>query len=168
MTALFKKASILTLATAIAGGIVLSVGSSEPSTFEGQASAGTYSVVFDSGATFSGSTATKTSTPSSYQSKSITFVGGSATFPVTFSAGGVTEIHNLSSKILNMNTISLTFTGLSSATVFFKEDGGSWLNTSVTSGQVYDFSTQSVSPEFFDFTPGSGLVLESISITFSC
>lgn len=168
MTTLFKKVSILTIAVAIAGGIVISVGSSEPSLFEGQASAGTYSVVFDSSANFSGSTATKASTPATYQSKSITFVGGSAVFPVTFSGGGITEIHNLSYKILNMNTISFTFTGLASVTVFFKEEGGSWLNASLTSGQVYDFSTQSVSPEFFDLTPSSGLVLESISITFSC
>jgi hypothetical protein len=38
MTTLFKKLSITTLALAVAGGIVVSVGSSEPSTFEGQAS----------------------------------------------------------------------------------------------------------------------------------
>jgi hypothetical protein len=37
MTTLFKKLSITTLALAVAGGIVVSVGSSEPSTFEGQA-----------------------------------------------------------------------------------------------------------------------------------
>ena len=49
MTTLFKKLSITTLTLAIASGIVFSVGSSEPSTFEGQASGvpGSYTITLD-------------------------------------------------------------------------------------------------------------------------
>lgn len=168
MTTLFKKLTLSSLSLVVASGIVFSVGSSEPSLFEGQAAAGTYTVVFDSTATFSGNTATKSSTPASYASKSIFFFGGNATLPMDFSTNTVTEIHNLSYKILNMNTISIKFTGVATTTVSFKEDGGNWLNATLASEQVYDFSTQSVAPEFFDFLPSSSMILESITITYSC
>jgi hypothetical protein len=123
MTTLFKKLSITTLALAVAGGIVVSVGSSEPSTFEGQASTvpGLYTLTL-SGQTFTGASET---TVIKTAGLTVTFTATgttSSTFPLVATSTSVglnvksgTHIREIRSITVNTTastSISLTLNNL--------------------------------------------------------
>jgi hypothetical protein len=182
MTTLFKKLSITTLALAVAGGIVVSVGSSEPSTFEGQATTvpGLFTLTL-SGQTFSSNETTVIKTGD----LTVTFTATgttSSTFPLvatTTSVGlnvksgtHIREIRSITVNTTASTSISLTLnnlvqpdgsvgTGTSDPLVLVS---GTRLDTSLLGGSYPDSFALTVSGN--NETPRAQI--NSVVITYDC
>ncbi len=177
MTTLFKKLSITTLTLAIASGIVFSVGSSEPSTFEGQASS-IYSVTFNSSnSTFSSDVVTASATQSTTLRK-MNIIPGNSTptsgnFPfsirtmVPANESFVEFANNYGFEFKNMATISFS-TNITGLRVFYSSTetmGGSFFDASTTV-RNFPANTNYFSIRYFsDITTAS--VVE-FTITYNC
>lgn len=174
MTTLFKKLSITTLTLAIASGIVFSVGSSEPSTFEGQATS-VYTATFSStDSTLSSGIATANVTQSLYNRKINVLNTASANFPLSYtgtsSGDGTTElVNNIGFEIKNITSISINRTGSFSEPirVFYS-------NTTTFGSDQAQFTANdtpvAISGNYFKivfFNPAS-FSLNSITITYTC
>jgi hypothetical protein len=180
MTTLFKKLSITTLALAVAGGIVVSVGSSEPSTFEGQASTvpGLYTLTL-SGQTFTGSETTVIKTAG----LTVTFTATgttSSTFPLVATSTSVgLNVKNVDDNhIREIRSITVNTTDSSSISItlenIVKPNGDSANDTSgavpLTSVTRYDTLLLGTSyPDTFSLTVnGSSAQINSVVITYDC
>ena len=184
MTTLFKKLSITTLALAVAGGIVVSVGSSEPSTFEGQATTvpGLFTLTL-SGQTFTGSETTVIKTAG----LTVTFTATgttSSTFPlvatstsVGLNVKNVTNNHIREIRSITVNTTDSTSISLSLSNLI-QTDGtvgtgtsdplalvsGTRLDTSLLGGSYPDSFALTVTGA--DATPRAQI--NSVVITYDC
>jgi hypothetical protein len=189
MTTLFKKLSITTLALAVAGGIVVSVGSSEPSTFEGQASGtlGTYSISLTNTLTWSyGSTLSyvevnKNPVNVEVNFELVTDTANALTFtptnklPVTGSAAyslRLTNIHH----IREIRSIQPVFSGGTASVVYENKFNGATGVTSTFSSST-SLTTETVSytdttlgsyPDKFVISFDSGTTFTSLIITYDC
>jgi hypothetical protein len=185
MTTLFKKLSITTLALAVAGGIVVSVGSSEPSTFEGQASTvpGLYTLTL-SGQTFTGASET-TVIKTGVLTVTFTATGTtSSTFPlvatstsVGLNVKNVTNNHIREIRSITVNTTDSTSISLSLSNLI-QTDGtvgtgtsdplalvsGTRLDTSLLGGSYPDSFALSVTGA--DAAPRAQI--NSVVITYDC
>jgi hypothetical protein len=185
MTTLFKKLSITTLALAVAGGIVVSVGSSEPSTFEGQATTvpGLFTLTL-SDQTFSSNETTVIKTAG----LTVTFTATgttSSTFPlvatstsVGLNVKNVTNNHIREIRSITVNTtasssISITLQNLvqPNGTVGTGTSGptsltsGVRLDTSIINGESFP-DTFSLTVTGADATPRAQI--NSVVITYDC
>jgi hypothetical protein len=184
MTTLFKKLSITTLALAVAGGIVVSVGSSEPSTFEGQATTvpGLFTLTL-SGQTFTGSETTVIKTAG----LTVTFTATgttSSTFPlvatstsVGLNVKNVTNNHIREIRSITVNTTDSTSISLSLSNLI-QTDGtvgtgtsdplalvsGTRLDTSLLGGSYPDSFALTVTGA--DAAPRAQI--NSVVITYDC
>ena len=181
MTTLFKKLSITTLTLAIASGIVFSVGSSEPSTFEGQASGipGAYTITLED-ETFTASELVVTK----INSLTTTFsVSGNAnnSFPLTTSAAPLVLGFKTGNHLQEIRSITVVTTNATSLSVTFEDTVRDDAPASPTSGSPvtlisgtrYDtiqLGSPSSYPDRFVLTISGGdtKTLQSVIITFDC
>jgi|688.fasta_scaffold56783_2 hypothetical protein len=183
MTTLFKKLSITTLTLAIASGIVFSVGSSEPSTFEGQATTipGLFELILQN-ETFAGTEFTVNKTSASLTVTFSTVGTTSTSFPLiatTTSVGlevknvannHIREIRSISVNTSSSTSISLTLNNL------VQPDGSAGTGTStvsLNSSERYDTLTLGGSyPDSFSLTVSGNASpkaqINGLTITYDC
>jgi hypothetical protein len=180
MTTLFKKLSITTLALAVAGGIVVSVGSSEPSTFEGQATTvpGLFELILQN-ETFAGTEFTVNKTTASLTVTFSTDGTTSTSFPLiatTTSVGlevknvennHIREIRSITVNTSSSTSISLTLINL----VQPNGNAGTGTSTvSINSSVRYDTLTLGGSyPDSFSLSvSGAAAQINGLTITYDC
>jgi hypothetical protein len=183
MTTLFKKLSITTLALAVAGGIVVSVGSSEPSTFEGQATTvpGLFTLTL-SDQTFSSNETTVIKTAGF----TVTFTATgttSSTFPLVATSTSVGLNVKSGSQIREIRSITVNTTASSSISITLQNlvqpngtvgtgtsgptslTSGVRLDTSIVNGESFP-DTFSLTVTGADATPRAQI--NSVVITYDC
>jgi hypothetical protein len=169
MTTLFKKLSITTLALAVAGGIVVSVGSSEPSTFEGQAST-LFNVLFDGTTSIAGGVATKTGTSSVARKLNVATTGAPAptTFPITLDSENLSPVNNDGFEILNITSIKVVFTGGGTLTIDYRDKSVGTFDENYEALVSNTAFTAINGADYFRIKATATVTITSILIEYNC
>jgi hypothetical protein len=166
MTTLFKKLSITTLSLAIASGIVFSVGSSEPSTFEGQAST-LYNVLFDNASTIAANVATKTSTSAVARKLNVVTTGTPTSFPITLNSVDLNPVNNDGFEILNITSITVVFSGGTLAIDYRDKSVGTFDGTYEALTTNTSFTAINTA-DYFRIQATGTVTITSILIEYNC